>query len=434
MRRAWAILTLITMMAAAGCGITESATPLPEVIVVTVTPDVQATVDAGVAEAVRQTQEAIPPTSKPYPTLQATPTLIPVPTRPPEPSPTPTVILVASAAPTPTPAPTVLIVLPTATPEGHTAPEPTATPVPSPTANPTPWPTAEPWPTATPRPWPTSTPVWQAPTLMPTPNAEEEVAFTSFGNTEYFPIDVWTAADTAQELTERGLYEQAISEYQRAISLHDKPSAVLENNLGFTYSKIGDEESAIDHYSRAIAIEDGSVRRSNRAISYQATGRCDLARPDAEAVLGWEDIRKDGISLHQNAHDVLYLCYQQEADIGQAIYHFDQFLRIARSLGDEDISVYESNLAWLHLGNDDCQQAEAAAERSLRTPAYVEQGLHSHAEAHHITAMCHAENHSFATALWHAERASHLMHENYYSTEEIENIKEWVELLREATS
>ena len=428
MRRAWAVLALITIMAAGGCGMTESATPLPAVIVVTATPDVQATVDAEVATAAQQTREAMPPNPKLYPTLQATPTLIPIPTSPPEPSPTPTAVIAATAAPTatPVPVPTVILVFPTATPEGYTAPRPTAT-LPA-------WPTAEPWPTATPRPWPTSTPVWQAPTLMPTPNAEEEVAFTWSGKTEYFPVDVWTAADTARELMERGLYEQAISEYQRAISLHDKPSAVLENNLGLAYSQTGDHESAIHHYSRAIATEDDPVTRSNRAISYQNTGRCDLAKPDAEATLGWEDNREDGISLHQEAHYVLFQCHKQEADTSQAIYHFDQFLKIARSMGDEGISGYESNLAWLHFGNDDCQQAEAAAERSLRTPAYVEQGLHSHAEAHHITAMCHAENHSFATALWHAERASHLMHENHYSTEEIENIKEWVELLREATS
>ena len=66
------------MMAASGCGMTESATPLPEVVVVTATPDVQATVDARVAATVQQTREAIAPaptrmvmepTATPWPTF-----------------------------------------------------------------------------------------------------------------------------------------------------------------------------------------------------------------------------------------------------------------------------------------------------------------------------------------------------------------------------
>ena len=98
MRRAWAVLALITIMAASGCGMTESATPLPEVVIITATPDVQATVDAEVAEAVQQTREAVAPaptrmvmepTNTPWPTFPPSPTFLPEPT----PTPTPTPVI-----------------------------------------------------------------------------------------------------------------------------------------------------------------------------------------------------------------------------------------------------------------------------------------------------------------------------------------------------
>ena len=134
------------------------------------TPDLDATITAGVAAAVAQI-----PTATPIPTLTPTPTprpsATPVPT--PTPSPTPTPEPTSTLIPTPTPVPT-----PTPTP----VPTPTPTPVPTPTPTPVPTPTPTPIPTATPTPTPTATPAPTAtPTPRPTPSVQQMVSKASKG-------------------------------------------------------------------------------------------------------------------------------------------------------------------------------------------------------------------------------------------------------------
>ena len=109
MRQAWAVLAIITMMAAAGCGTTENTAPATEVIAVTATPDVQATVST-----VQQTRKVIEPTptrivmeptATSWPTLPPTPTLLPTPTA--TPVPTATAVPTTTPVPTPTLRPTI---------------------------------------------------------------------------------------------------------------------------------------------------------------------------------------------------------------------------------------------------------------------------------------------------------------------------------------
>ncbi len=147
----------------------------------TATPDLEATIEAMV-------QEAIPtPTPTPTPNVEATIAAgvnatmeaMPTPTATPEPTPTHTPTPTATPEPTPTHTPT-----PTATPEPtptHT-PTPTATPVPTPTHTPTP--TATPVPTPTNTPTPTATPT---PTPTPTPTATP-VPVPSFSLTDVVEI------------------------------------------------------------------------------------------------------------------------------------------------------------------------------------------------------------------------------------------------------
>ena len=437
MRRAWAVLAIITIMAAAGCRMTESVTPPPEVVVVTATPDVQATVDAGVAAAVQQTREAMPPTPKPYPTLQATPTLIPIPTSPPEPIPTPTAVIAATTVPptaTPLPAPTVLLVFPTATPEGYTEPRPTPTlpawptPEPRPTVTATPWPTPALWPTTTPTPWPTATPrPW--PTATPEPTR----AFEWFGETEYFPYEVWTKVSRARELLEQGDYQGSIRENQQALDIHDRPSAVIQNDIGLAYAELRDHNAAIRHYDRAIESRDSGVTRANRAQSYYWTGQCRMAKQDAQIALGMEEQSKGKISIHQNAHEVLWLCNESEGNTSQAIHHANEFIEFALSLRQEKISLYLASLSGLHYENSDCTQAKYAAERSIAAPVYTEPEYHSHAQAYLWLAICAADAERYTDALWHLERAYDLMHEAQYSSQEMEDVREWIEALRQLT-
>ena len=147
----------------------------------TPTPDLEATIEAMVQEAI--------PTPTPTPTtnveatiasgVQATMEAMPTPTATPEPTPTHTPTPTATPVPTPTHTPT-----PTATPvptPTHT-PTPTATPVPTPTYTPTPTPTPVPTPTNTPT--PTATPT---PTPTPTPTATP-VPVPSFSLTDVVEI------------------------------------------------------------------------------------------------------------------------------------------------------------------------------------------------------------------------------------------------------
>ena len=434
MRRAWAVLALITIMAAGGCGMTESATPLPEVIVVTATPDVQATVDAKVAAAVRQTREAVPPTPKPYPTLQATPTLIPVPTRPPEPSTTTTAAIVATVVPptaTLTPENPIVILFPTTTPEGHTAPRPTATlpawltPEPQPTATDTPWPTPAPWPTPTPTPWPTPTfTPW--PTATPAPTK----AFERFGVTEYFPYEVWLRLDKAQKLFEQGDYQGSIRENQRVLDMHDQPSAVIQNDIGWAYAALRDYDAAIRHYNQYIQIRDDGVIRSNRAQSYYWTGQCRLAKQDAEIILSMEEASKGKANTHQNAHEVLYLCYQSEENFPKAIYHINETIQFAVSLRQKELGSYLASLSELHYQNSNCVQTKNAAEEALAITPYSEPKYHSHAEAHLWIALCLTEESKWDEALSHAEDALSLAIVAGYNSDTIDNLTEMVEALR----
>ena len=121
MRQAWAVLAIITMMAAAGCETAENTVPATEVTVVTAMPDVQATAETEVAAAVQQTRDAVEPTStrivmEPTPTPR--PTFLPTPTATPVPAAT-AILTAQNTVPTttPVPGPTLRPTIPLPTPE-----------------------------------------------------------------------------------------------------------------------------------------------------------------------------------------------------------------------------------------------------------------------------------------------------------------------------
>ena len=134
------------------------------------TPNIAATVEVLVSQALPTSEPTLPPTSTPAPTNtpEPTPTNTPEPTATPTPTPTLTPTPSPTAKPVPTPTPTAT---PTSTPIPTNTPVPTPTPTATPTPRPTPAPTATPRPTFTPVPneW-VATGNWLRDTLL-------EVAF-----------------------------------------------------------------------------------------------------------------------------------------------------------------------------------------------------------------------------------------------------------------
>lgn len=75
-----------------------------------------------------------------------------------------------------------------------------------------------------------------------------------------------------------GEYEEAREIFQ---SLVDQPSAEVFNGLGYSHRKLGQLESGIGFYKRAIALEpDYVLARSYLGEGYVSSGRIDLARQE----------------------------------------------------------------------------------------------------------------------------------------------------------
>ena len=173
------------------------------------TPDVQATVEAGVqatvvAASLQATAEAqAAPTNTPMPepptsTPEPEPTAVP-PTNTPEPEPTP-------VPPTNTPEPEPTPVPPTNTPEPEPTPAPpTSTPVPEPTSTPAPPPTPAPTPAATPNPvgltWDRPVPIGEDYTLR---NANE-LTLRVRENRVYWAKDAWDIINDVDPLNNKPL-------------------------------------------------------------------------------------------------------------------------------------------------------------------------------------------------------------------------------------
>ena len=81
-------------------------------------------------------------------------------------------------------------------------------------------------------------------------------------------------------LTEEGNYEQAISEFDKAIEL-DPDYAEAYSNRGIAYGSQGDFDSAMTDFNKAIELDPESAEAySNRGIAYGGQGDFDSAMTD----------------------------------------------------------------------------------------------------------------------------------------------------------
>ena len=271
--------------------------------------------------------------------------------------------------------------------------------------------------------------------------------------------------DRGTELFYQGDYDGAIQAYKSAQIHHGKPSTVLENKIGIAFLGLGNHQQAIDHFTKAIEIEDGPVGRLNRASSYIETGQCPLAIHDAQQALDMKPESTDGYHTDAEAHIVLRTChmaigdytkavenaraavslmatnkysaeesatanfaagyaYYREGSYAKAIEHYSQ----AIALGDT--AVARASRAWAYIETKDCASAQADSHKALEMPAVSGSGYHSWAHAHEALAHCHVDESQWEKALQHEESSLSLMYENQYEAAKIAVAEENVQFLR----
>ena len=225
--------------------------------------------------------------------------------------------------------------LPTATTESAVAlstPAPSATPVPTLVLS-TPWPTFAPRPTAVllQPVQPTVAPFSAVElALLPTP-----VLHRVAGSVIFFGRVV-DLMDEGIAFFESGRYDEAITRFEGAEREHGKPFSEAQNWIGLSYQRMGDDGSAIDHFTRAIAAGDFVLARVNRLIAYRNLNRCPEAVQDAFAALEMEPGVSPGYHTDVEVHTALASCFARSEDYVLALEHIDMALALAREHGVRD--------------------------------------------------------------------------------------------------
>ena len=149
-----------------------------------------------------------------------------------------------------------------------------------------------------------------------------------------------THSQTGIELHNQGDYEAALVSFRTAQEMHGPPSGDIQAWIGYTYSAMGQNQNAINHYTEAIGIRDSALRRINRGGKYTANGQCTEAAADAEAALGMKAYAEPGSHTDVEAHRILAFCLLDKGDNQNALFHIDKAISAARTNGypAEDIS------------------------------------------------------------------------------------------------
>ena len=132
-----------------------------------------------------------------------------------------------------------------------------------------------------------------------------------------------------EELFNTGQYEQAIAKYKETLSYIDRPSEVIENQLGLAYTRLEKYDLAIIHLSNSLEINDDAVTRLNRAHASILNGQCDGAIQDAQTALQQEPASNPGFHTDVSAHYILVECYVAKSENAQALQHIEVAISMA---------------------------------------------------------------------------------------------------------
>ena len=159
-------------------------------------------------------------------------------------------------------------------------------------------------------------------------------------------------------MLENGENEAALAAFKEAQEHHGKPSRVLESATGVSYLAQGQYDLAIQHFSKAIEIEDMASQRINRATSYAMKGECDLAIADARAALAMEPESNKGIHTDTPANFILAQCYLVQGHPQRALQHAEASILIAKENQSSETYIEVINAI------RDLTQAEIESESS----------------------------------------------------------------------
>ena len=120
---------------------------------------------------------------------------------------------------------------------------------------------------------------------------------------------------------DKGLYDQAIADYTRAIAL--KPDyAVAYDNRGNAFNSKGLYDQAIADHTRAIALQPGLAKaHNNRGVSYAGKSLYDQAIADYNQAIA---LNPDYAIAYENRG----LAYEKKGSRDQAIADFRASLRL----------------------------------------------------------------------------------------------------------
>ena len=195
------------------------------------------------------------------------------------------------------------------------------------------------------------------PTHSPTTQPPATGARLFEGNTQHLlNPSAATEAGLAIDQMLEGDYEAALVHLRKAKKLEGSPSSVLEAYTGIVYGRMGQNDLAVDHHSRAIAIEDSISNRMNRAGAYRRNGQCDKTIEDAQAVLGFQHVERDDVQAAVQARLLLMECYITQGQDDLALEHVIDAVKLAERHGYEEAVPGDWNetvatlLAWSREG------------------------------------------------------------------------------------
>lgn len=99
------------------------------------------------------------------------------------------------------------------------------------------------------------------------------------------------------DLYRRGMYDQAIEEFQKALALNSH-YADIHNHLAIAYNARGNYNEAIEHFKQAISINPKFIEaRTNLGLTLRAANRPDDARDEFQRVL---EMDPDNVLAREN--------------------------------------------------------------------------------------------------------------------------------------
>ena len=144
----------------------------------------------------------------------------------------------------------------------------------------------------------------------------------------------------------QGYYRAAIGALESAQQLNWRPSGLIFNLLGRSYSDSGDSETAVGYFSQAVELGDDSYNRSWRALEYFSMGDCARASSDGLAALAKQPYSEPGFHTSVEGSWIVGYCLALDGHLKDALVPLEEAIGLARENGypPEEISYMEDVL------------------------------------------------------------------------------------------